>query len=330
MKNSMNKTAPTLLTLMIIVLGGYLIYQVIYNPIIVSFVPTPQPGIERLRNINGNGRFLWSPTEMMIIGSSTNFGPCPDWGCSQESEIFLVDLETHKKKTIYKIDQYGFHIIGWSSDGKRILVSVEGEGVLATGIWSMDFEEPGPPEFITDRTLAAWSYDGTKMAVADFIDEPGGKYPVIDVVDLETGQKRQVFKASMPSSIWSLSWSADGKQIAFLHYDQKPNIYVLQLETREITQIASNESAYDDGVFSPQDNLIALKKSSQGYEDSVVIKDLFNDCQVEMPVEKVKLLGSWSPDGRRFAFSTYDDDVYIVDLGKFLGFDFQKTGSLCP
>ena len=92
-------------TLLLIIAVGYLTYQTIYNPIIISFEPTPRPGIQRLEQIYGNSSLLWSPTESVIVGSNTNADRCPDWGCPEESEIFLIDLEANRKKTLLKLKQ---------------------------------------------------------------------------------------------------------------------------------------------------------------------------------------------------------------------------------
>ena len=326
----MKKVLPVVFTFLIIVAAGYLTYQAINNPIIISFASTPQPGVQRLEKIYGNSRLIWSPTENVIVGSDTNADRCPDWGCPQESEIFLIDLEANRKKTVLKLKQYGVYTKGWSPDGNRILFSVEGDGELTEGFWSLSVSERESPEKITDQLFVSWSYDGTKFAEVNSVDEIDGQYPVVDIVDLETNQKKQVFRTNTPmSNIENLSWSSDGEQIAFLYYEQVQTIYVLRLQTGEITQIANDGFTYADLVFSPQNNFIALKTDSQGYGDVVVIKDLSNNCQIELPGEKVKLLGSWSPNGAKFVFSTYDDYAYIIDLREFLGFDFQKANSLC-
>jgi Tol biopolymer transport system component len=292
-----------------------------------------QTGIEQLKNISGNSRLLWSPTENVIIGSETNASPCPDWGCSQVSKIFLIDLGSDQKTTILELEQYGLYVRDWSSDGKQIMFRVEGEGELAQGIWSFSLDEGKESlKKTADHLLVSWSYDGAKLAAVDTVDESGERYRVIDVVDVQTGQKKQVYKNNTPESdILSLSWSSDMESIAFSYYDQKSIIYILRLRTGEIVEIENDNNEYVDAIFSSQGNFIALKKHIQGFSnDTVVIKDLTHNCHIELPVDNVKLLGSWSPDGAKFVFSTYDNDVYIVDLQEFLGFDFQKSNSLCP
>src|SRR5688572_19884051 len=156
----MKKVLPVVGTLLIIVAAGYLTYQAINNPIIISFAPTPKPGVQRLEQIYGNSRLLWSPTENVIVGSDTNADRCPDWGCPQESEIFLIDLEANRKKTILKLEQYGVYTKGWSPDGNKVLFSVEGDGELTQGIWSLSINENASPEKIAEQVGASWNYDG--------------------------------------------------------------------------------------------------------------------------------------------------------------------------
>lgn len=342
----MKKNSPVVFALLILVVASYLIYQAVYSPIIVSFAPSKQPaatlwpGIQQLSDIGGNTKLLWSPTQPIIAGSITTIPSCPDWWCAfgdRQSEIFIVDLESQTRKTIYKTDQGSVAAVGWSSDGKKVLFTPEW-GDLEPGIWAVDIQGETSPELIAEHPFTSWSPDGSKLAFVGSIGKPGESYRVINVLDLRTKKEEQIFKGEEALSyILSLSWSFDSRQLAFSYSkigsdvpsDLKPSIYLYQLEDGSVVQLTEDGIEYGDAIFSPTDNLIALEPE-EGIYGRVVIRDLTNNCQVILPVEEVSSLGSWSPDGTKFIFSTFGDYDYIVDLREFLGFDFQKENSLCP
>lgn len=327
----MRKKFSVFLALLFLGVSALVVYQAIFNPIIVSFAPTNQPGIEILKTSGGSGRLLWSPTENVALGSNTSGGPCPDWGCPQESEIFLIDLDTGQKTTVLELKQYGVYPSGWSLDGKTIMFTVEGDGELEKGRWSLSLTDQSPPRRIADQWLATWNYDGSKMAIVDFVEKSSRQYQIINVIDSLSGQEEQVYESEAPETyIRILSWSRDDGLLAFSNSNTTATIGLLELRSGKLTELKSNGFEYRDAVFSPNANFIALEKyDPRFYKYSVVIRDLIHDCDFELPVDNVSALGSWSPDGRKFLFSTFDN-IYVIDLQALLGFDFQRTNSICP
>lgn len=328
----MRKNFSVFLTLLLLGISALVVYQAIFNPIIISFAPKNQPGIEILKTSGGSGRLLWSPTENAVFGSYTNAGPCPDWGCSQESEIFLIDLATGQKNTVLELKQYGVYPSGWSLDGKTILFTVEGDGELEKGRWSLSLTDHSPPKRITDQWFATWSYDGSMMAIVDSVEKSGKRYRVVNVFDMLSGREEQVYESEAPETyIRILSWSRDGGQLAFSSSNSMAKIALLELRSGKLTELKSNEFEYQDAVFSPHSNFIALEKHDpRFYKYSIVIRDLIHECDFELPVDNVLGLGSWSPDGRKLVFSTIDYEIYVIDLQALLGFDFQRVNSICP
>jgi Tol biopolymer transport system component len=342
----MKKTTPIIFAFIIIVAGGYLTYQAIYNPIIVSFKPTQLPSATSIRgvtkqNFGGNGKLLWSPIKSIIAGSISTFPSCPDWWCmfgNRQSEVFIVDLETNEKKTIFKTDKSSVSVVGWSSDGQKVLFKAEW-GDFKPGVWAVDIDGKTPPEFVNEYSFSSWSPDGLKLAIVESIGSPGAWYPVIEIMNLQTNQKRQIFSGQAKMShILSISWSSDSRQLAFTYGEigpdvlrnLRPTVYFFQLESGEIIQETDHEIEYWNAIFSPKDNVIALEEKTGSIYGSVVIRDLDHHCQIRLPVKNVASLGSWSPDGTKIVFATYEDYDYIIDLREFLGFDFQKSETICP
>lgn len=328
----MRKKISVFLALLLLGVSALVVYQAIFNPIIISFAPTSQPGIEILKTSGGSGRLLWSPTENVALGSYTSAGPCPDWGCPQESEIFLIDLDTGQKNTVLELKQYGVYPSGWSLDGKTIMFTVEGDGELEKGRWSLSLADKTPPRGISDQWFATWNYDGSKMAVVDSVEKSSRRYSIINIFDSVSGQEEQVYESEAPETyIRILSWSRDDELLAFSNSNTTAKIGLLELRSGKLTELKSNGFEYRDAVFSPHANFIALEKHDpRFYKYSIVIRDLIHECDFELPVDNVSALGSWSPDGRKFVFSTFDNEIYVIDLQALLGFDFQRANSICP
>lgn len=63
-------------------------------------------------------------------------------------------------------------------------------------------------------------------------------------VELEQKQAAEDFELDRKTAVGRLAWSSDGKQLAFVssHLGPSPDVYVLDIETEEVTQITSDRS----------------------------------------------------------------------------------------
>ena len=143
------------------------------------------------------------------------------------------------------------------------------------------------------------------------------------------------------SNVLSLSWSSDGKVLAFsygqhgsnISPDLRPQIFLIDLETDKTTRLTNDLYEYWSAGFSPVHNLIALQRvgggsPNQGPEYTTVIQDLDTHCQIDLPLHDTNF-ASWSPDGQKLVISALGS-AYIVDLSEYLGPVYQQTGSICP
>lgn len=92
----------------------------------------------------------------------------------------------------------------WSPDDKQLVYF--SDGGVQPGAWVQNVDGTGRT-WIADGAWPRWSPDGSQLAVAH--DD------AISIVDLATGQGRQLSPHLFPQRPGSFGWSRDGKRIAF-------------------------------------------------------------------------------------------------------------------
>jgi Tol biopolymer transport system component len=294
-----------------------------------------------LTTFYGNG-LIWSPNGKYIAGLVRKY-PYPDFclGCGTPyAEIFLVDPVKIEKRTVLWSDnpnKFG-DTISWFPDGEHIAYSETG---LSSGWGTRSISVDGKEDvqFMADNGYPVWRPNHPEIAIIDVIGTIGDWYPVINISDLSTGKTDQIFRGERLAYLNSQSWSANGKILAFSYgirrsnQEPKPDIYFWDSETNQLAQFTDDEYEYWSASFSPVNNLIVLERVNQNathpnQEITTILKDLDNNCEVELPVPIV-YSASWSPDGQKLVISG-SRDVYIVDLSEFIGPKYKETGSVCP
>ena len=331
----MSKTWKAILifTATIIFVGiGWIAYKSI-NSIYLLPQPSLGRGIYKIVGIDPGKGLIWSPNGKYLAGLIVGDPPMPDFpclGCDPHSEIFILDLEKMKRRTVIssdKFDKFG-HTISWFLDSEHIAYNGEGAGSKQV-IRSIHIDGTIDVQFMAETRIPSWHPDKPLLVLADERRESDEWYATIHLVDLSTMKKELIFQGEYPNAlIWSLSWSADGKTLAFSYgaagqqETQKPNIFLWDLETRKLTQFTNDKFEYIAADFSPLNNIIAL----QQWRDTsgvTILKDLTNNCEIELPILST-VSASWSPDGNKLVIST-EGDAYIVDLTEYAG----STDSIC-
>lgn len=313
------------------------------NP--VALVPQPSlgTGVYNLEGLGFEGgiseELIWSPNGKYLAGTF-KVVPIPDFiciGCKKpHSELFVIDLSEMKKRTILWSDD--FEKLGgatsWFPDGEHIAYSDAGYN-SDWGIRSIGVDGKDDVQFMADNGHPIWNPANSTIAIEKLMGQVGGWHPVINLFDPSTGKNVLIFKGDLTSVIYSPSWSADGKKLAFSYVenflDDKPkgDIYFWDSETNQVTQFTDDEYDYWAASFSPVNNLIILKRENPNSHDlKTIIRDLNNTCEVELPVPYV-YSASWSPDGQKFVIAG-NREAYIVNLAEYFGTKFTETGSVCP
>ncbi len=130
------------------------------------------------------------------------------------TNIYVLDLSTGAVTA--KFPPRTYYPIGWpkwSPDGTRISFSSSDHGESNAGIWISD--SSSNTESIASGIGAAWSPDGSRLAVVGSIDD---KYE-ISIVDLATKKPETIYTVYRTNSQTILSdvdWSPDGSGLAFI------------------------------------------------------------------------------------------------------------------
>ncbi len=300
----MSKTKKAILIFtaaIIFVCVGLIIYKST-NP--VTLVPKPSlgTGVYSLEELGFEGsigeELIWSPNGKYLVGTFKVF-PIPDFiciGCKKiHSELFVIDLSEMKKRTILWSDD--FEKLGgatsWFPDGEHIAYSDVGFN-SDWGIRSISVDGKKDVQFMADNGYPLWNPTNSIIAIEKLTGGAGNWYPVINIIDLSTGEEESIFKGGRTSMIFSLSWSASGKILAFSYVDNflddnaKSNIYFWDSETNKIVQFTDDKYNYWAASFSPVNNLIILKRENPNSHGlKTIIRDLNNNCEVALPVPYV-------------------------------------------
>jgi dipeptidyl aminopeptidase/acylaminoacyl peptidase len=220
----------------------------------------------------------------------------------------------------------------WSPDGRRIAFLSDRDGL--TGLYVIEVGG-GEAMRLTDEktTIRAfeWSPDGKSIAFirtdrrtaeeerrADEKDDArvvgeGVRHAQLHVIDVDTKQVRQLTKG--PFTVWSLSWSPDGKQIAFdraagsgLDAMYQTDIYLVSVEGGEARPLVVRDGLERNPKFSPDGKSIAFT-STRGEHDW--LREHFIHV-ASVTDGSARVVGAdygrtpesviWSPDGRTIWF----------------------------
>ena len=205
----------------------------------------------------------------------------------------------------------------WSPDGRSILL-LGLDRKFRRSLHLMDVESgKATPLVQTGVSLAPsniqWSSDG--KAIFYLRQESGSKTPSIEVRNLQTGQEKEVYRASAGSSINSFALSPDGRWVVFRFFDQTTDLVVVKMipsaggALRELIRLEKGENIPGFGplVWSPDGSQILFTKggtSPQGmrFELWRVPAEGGKPHKTDLAMDGLREVRI-HPDGRRIAFS---------------------------
>ncbi len=171
-----------------------------------------------------------------------------------------------------------------------------------------------------------WSPDNSEICFTSYID----KFPGIFFLNVLDGtiDKLNV----MGDFLTTPTFSPDGKRIAFsgrLKGSDNPDIYICDLDGKNLVNITQNSGIDISPTFSPSGNQICFV-SDRGGSPSLFITDIYGAAP-EKIIDEGGYMSSpdWSPDGRFIAFSWRPRgenhfDIYIVEVATKRVFQLTK------
>ncbi len=162
----------------------------------------------------------------------------------------------------------------------------------------------------------SWSPDGTRIAFSVYNRHSDGTKNIdLFEIELKTGALKLLSNRKGINS--GVSYSPDGKKIAYtMSYTGNPEIHLLNLESKESTQLTRSIGFDVDPAISPDGQTIAFVSSRPG-------KPMLYTLNLSSPsqVKRLTYAGaynatpSWSPDGKRIAFAGWLDkhfDLFTI------------------
>jgi TolB protein len=168
----------------------------------------------------------------------------------------------------------------------------------------------------------AWSPDGTKLAFSVY-NRHSNNVKNIDLFELnfKTGSLKLLSNRKGINS--GANYSPSGDRVAYtMSYTGNPEIHVLDLGSRQTTQLTRSIGFDVDPAFSPDGKQIAFVSSRPG-KPMVYVMDVNNPSAAKRLTYAgaFNATPSWNPDGKKIAFAGWLDkhfDIFTItsDGGK--------------
>ena len=270
----------------------------------------------------------------LIIGNWADSEYEPAWSPDGSKIAFIGG--TYRGIHLYVMDADGSNIVQlaelsggplglnfpgptWSPDGERIAYTTDLN--YWEEIWLINMDGSGAKRLIDDETQRqsnpTWSPDGNLIAyTCNYMEVEESNSDNICLVSVNDLTAKRLTYFSDNSSLYDLSWQADGEQIAFRQVAgdlSNSEYYLIDRDGSNLTQLPFLQIQDREAVWSPDGTRIAFTKYKYdlNYDATSRLQDeglymmhsdgsgvvRLTDGDVDEP--------SWSPDGRKLAVSVY-------------------------
>jgi len=169
------------------------------------------------------------------------------------------------------------------------------------------------------RGSIGWSPDGAYLTIA----AKNRNLDVLYIVEAQTGRIERQYRWEQFNSVYSPAWSPDTVHIAFVGVREgRTNLYSVSLRTGELEQLTTGLYDVSEPDWSPDGKQIAFSSDRRldlgdslvvpvGFDRNIFILDVTTRRITQVTNEHGDNLSpSWSPDGRRIAFTSDRNGVY--------------------
>jgi len=208
----------------------------------------------------------------------------------------------------------------FSPDGSQVAFVWDGGNAAGSDLFVKVIGSDKPLR-VTYHGRAAWSPDGRSIAL--WHNAPADACGLYLIAPLGGPERRIASASCLLPTVPLISWSPDGKQLAFLDTAKSPSTYtiglfVLSLDSLEKTMVKTDCNLVQTPAFSPRGDYLAWGCAEDRSKVSLHLQRLSdgNVTQLLQDVDGVEGL-AWSRDGRRIVFSTANGgDLWEVALAR--------------
>jgi len=169
-----------------------------------------------------------------------------------------------------------------------------------------------------------------KLGVHDNVVEQA-----IWLFDIQTKNSTELIQGRL--GVWSLSWSPNGKEIAFVRDSENGNrgLYAINIATREIRELVPPETGPDHLKLPPRHYQSLVSWSPDGGEIALETKE--GVVLVDLATRKMSKLvdggqsPAWSPDGKLIAYLMDAQHCFTITpsgIENTLVFSYKKKDSI--
>ncbi len=221
-------------------------------------------------------------------------------------EIFLLDTSNGEMQSFQQ--RYGFdEWVSWSPDGKRVVfASVLTNDSNELWIMNADGTDRQRLTFSTGWKLDfAWSPDGKQIAYISSHEPDLSTTQQFDLYmigvdcldDVESCNANQRRLTTDPNNDYSLSWSPDGKQIAYASGNLvTSDIYRIDLDSGVIQRLTDHPAIDSNPAWSPDGKQIAFISDREGQTEIYLINPDGSNLRRLTYSPRFEGLPVWLPD----------------------------------
>ena len=247
-----------------------------------------------------------------VNGFDENLGRF-DWN------LYITEISGTKDLKPVPLNHKGMYP-SWGPDGEVLYFIQRDAG--QSDIYAVDPENPKNKKRITPTSgtyrFLSVSPNGKQLAFNGYTLNQLPQENQIWVLDIETGEMEvmtAVPHAGWPYSFWGISWSPNGKRLAFSL--SRPgwleHLYLLDVETKEIEILTELHKDFYP-VWSPDGNSILFLRWNREFDTFYTIDIETKALQPLFDVDKATgYWGNFSPEGDYIVYSRWGS-IYLYDF----------------
>ena len=285
------------------------VYIATLDPNTGKILAQPKKEIKRFEGSNNSpdyspdGKYL---AYVSVRGTKTFISGLPNVLC-------IRSLENGEERELFP-ELKGIILPRWSPDGRTILLFGM-DKKDRSGIYQIDAQTGEVKPIVQNMLIKYYSWTLSGKAVFYTIKDPNNKLSCIIMRNLDTGEEKELYRQSSPTSMSGLALSHDGSWLAFVEGNKILKVMpAAGGETRNLFELKKAESIRGRGIAWTPDGLhiLFVKGWPRGELWRISAKD--GEPQ-KLGLEMIRLRYlSVHPDGQHIAFSSLGSTTKIQEI----------------